>query len=415
MTVRRREYNPEAHGPLRGVKIVDLSRLVCGNTLTQLLGDYGADVIKVEPPQGDTLRAWRMNGIEAHWKNLARNKKSLALNFRTPQAINLIKQLAANAAVLVESFRPGTLEDMGLGPDVLLSINPKLVVVRISGWGQSGPYRERPGFGSLVEGMSGLAALSGFADREPLLPPFALADAVAGYAGAMSTLIALRHAEASGGKGQVIDLPLFDPLFSILGPEAAHYQLSGKIKQRAGSRSSNAAPRNVYRTKDGRWIALSASIQQMAMRLFVAIGRPELCEDPRFKTNAARVANVDALDQIIGAFIAQKTQAANLEFFEAAEITIGPIYDIGQIVDDPHFQERETIVELPDGDVGQFAMNGIVPRMLGTPGEFFGPAPKLGEHNHEVLEGLGLDAASIEGLYDAGVIMCADAERKKAS
>jgi formyl-CoA transferase len=304
---------------------------------------------------------------------------------------------------------------MGLGPDVLLSINPKLVVVRISGWGQSGPYRERPGFGSLVEGMSGLAALSGFADREPLLPPFALADAVAGYAGAMSTLIALRHAEASGGKGQVIDLPLFDPLFSILGPEAAHYQLSGKIKQRAGSRSSNAAPRNVYRTKDGRWIALSASIQQMAMRLFVAIGRPELCEDPRFKTNAARVANVDALDQIIGAFIAQKTQAANLEFFEAAEITIGPIYDIGQIVDDPHFQDRETIVELPDGDVGQFAMNGIVPRMLGTPGEFFGPAPKLGEHNHEVLEGLGLDAASIEGLYDAGVIMCADAERKKAS
>jgi formyl-CoA transferase len=383
--------------------------------LTQLLADYGAEVVKVEPPQGDTLRAWRMNGVEAHWKNLARNKKSLALNFRTPEAIDLIKRLAAKAAVLVESFRPGTLENMGLGPEVLLGINPKLVVVRISGWGQSGPYRERPGFGSLVEGMSGLAALSGFADREPLLPPFALADAVAGYAGAMSTLIALRHAEGADGKGQVIDLPLFDPLFSILGPEAAHYELSGKVKQRAGSRSSNAAPRNVYRTKDDRWVALSASIQQMAMRLFVAIGRPELCEDPRFKTNAARVANVDDLDQILGAFIATKTQAANLEFFEAAEITIGPIYDIAQIAADPHFQERETIVELPDRDIGRFPMNGIVPRMLGTPGGFFGPAPNLGEHNREILGWLGLDAESIERLHDAGVITSADAERKKAS
>ncbi len=414
MAIRRREFNPTATGPLIGVRVLDLSRLVCGNTLTQLLADHGAEVIKVEPPQGDTLRDWKKGGVEAHWKNLSRNKKSVCLNFRTPEAIDILKRLVVDAAVFVESFRPGTIENMGLGPDVLHRLNPRLVIVRISGWGQTGPYAQRPGFGSLVEGMSGFAAMTGYPDRAPLLPPNALADAIAGYAGAFAAMMALRHVEVTGGKGQVVDLPLFDPLFSVLGPEAAHFRISGKVKPRVGSRSGNAAPRNVYRTSDGKWVALSASIQQMAMRLFKAIGRPDMCEDPKFSTNQARVANVDELDDIIGAFIATKTQVENLSFFEAEEITIGPIYDISHIVEDPHFQDREVVVELPDEDIEQFPMSGIVPRLTDTPGDFFRPAPRLGEHNVEVLRGAGITDGAYERLVASGVIGPRTSQKQEA-
>lgn len=405
MTIRKRDFAPNETGPLADVRIIDLSRLICGNTLTQLLGDHGADVIKVEPPQGDTLRSWRKKGIEAHWKTLSRNKRSISLNFRSDDANAILVRLIASANVLVESFRPGTLENMGLAPDVLLARNPRLVIVRISGWGQTGPYALRPGFGTLVEGMSGFAAMSGYPDRGPLLPPNAMADAIAGYAGAMAAMIALRSVEVSGGGGQIIDLPLFDPLFSILGPEAAHYAITGQVKQRSGSRSSNAAPRNVYQTSDGKWVALSASIQQMAMRLFQAIDRPELCDDPRFSTNHARVANVDALDEIVGAFIATKTQEENLHYFEAREITIGPIYDISQIMRDPHMQYRETIVELPDRQMGAFPMSGIVPRMTGTPGNFYRPAPELGEHTRQVLGEIGYGEPEIAHFVRSGAVI----------
>src|SRR5262249_22558216 len=317
-------------GPLAGLRVLDLSRLVCGNTLTLMLADFGAEVVKVETPAGDTLRDWKVGGHETSWKVLGRNKKSLCLDLRKPRANELLLKLVAGAAVFVESFRPGTLEQMGLGPEVLHRANKRLVIVRISGWGQTGPYRRRPGFGTLVEGMSGFASMSGSPDREPVLPPNSLAHSVAGFAGAMATLAAVRAVEVGGGKGQVVDLPLFDPLFSILGPQATNYQVTGKIKQRSGSGSQTAAPRNVYRTADDKSVSLSASTQAMPERLFRSIGRPALIDDPRYRRNADRVARRAELDAIIGAFIGRMTQAETVAFFEKEEVTIAPIYDISQ-------------------------------------------------------------------------------------
>jgi formyl-CoA transferase len=391
VALKQRAYAPQAGGSLAGVRVADLSRLFAGNLLTQILGDFGAEVIKVEPPEGDTLRAWKTRGVAADWKIYARNKKSLCLELRRPEAREILAKLARSSAMLVESFRPGTLEAMGLAPAKLLALNPRLVIVRISGWGQDGPYRRRPGFGTLIEGMSGFAAINGFADREPCLPPMYLADAVAGAFGAAAAMIALREAEKPGGRGQVIDLPLLDPLFTVLGPQAAHYRLTGRVKPRSGSRSNNTAPRNAYRCKDGRYVGLSASTQKMAERTFRAIGRPELADDPRYRTNAERVQHAEELDAIIGAFIAARTQAENVEFFEKAEVTIGPIYDITQILEDPHVIERELLADYPDADMEQFPMHPVVPRLSGTPGSIRTPAPRLGEHNREVLKGLGFD------------------------
>jgi crotonobetainyl-CoA:carnitine CoA-transferase CaiB-like acyl-CoA transferase len=241
---------------------------------------------------------------------------------RKPEARDLLLRLLSGAAIFVESFRPGTLEAMDLAPDRLLAANPKLVIVRVSGWGQDGPYRRRPGFGTLIEGLSGFASMNGFADREPVLPPMYLADTIAGLNGAAATLVALRAAERSG-KGQVIDLPLLDPLFATLGPQAANYRLTGKVKARTGSRSTNSGPRNAYRCKDGKFVGLSASTQKMAERVLRSIGRPELIDDPRYRTNAERVKHAEELDAIIGAFVAERTQAENVAFFEQAEVTIG--------------------------------------------------------------------------------------------
>jgi len=400
MALRKKNYAPEARGPLAGTRVLDLSRLFAGNVMTQLLGDYGAEVIKVEPPAGDTLRAWQTKGVSTHWKVYARNKKSLCLELRKPEAREILLSLVPSAALFVESFRPGTLEAMGIGPDKLLEKNPKLVVVRISGWGQDGPYRRRPGFGSLIEGMSGFAAINGFGDREPVLPPMYLADGFAGLFGTSAALIALRAAEQSG-RGQVVDLPLLDPLFAMLGPQAAAYRLTGNIKPRTGSRSTNSAPRNVYRCKDGLYVALSASTQKMAERTLRAVGRPELIDDPRYRTNAERVKHAAELDAIIGAFVAEKTQAENVAFFEQAEVTIGPIYDVRQILEDPHFIEREILADYPDDEMDAFPMHHVVPRLLGTPGSIRSPAPKLGQHNREVL---GLGEKEYRQLLEKGIV-----------
>jgi crotonobetainyl-CoA:carnitine CoA-transferase CaiB-like acyl-CoA transferase len=403
--LRQRDYQPQARGPLAGMRVLDLSRLFAGNLLTQILADYGAEVIKVEPPDGDTLRSWRTNGIATHWKIYARNKKSLCLDLRQARSAALIRALVPSAAMLIESFRPGVLESMGMGPDVLLDLNARLIVIRISGWGQDGPYRRRPGMGTLVEGMSGFAALNGFADREPVLPPVYLADAVAGLYGAAAAMIALRAVEVNGGRGQVVDLPLLDPLFAILGPQAANYRLTGKLKPRTGSRSTNSAPRNVYRCKDGKYVGLSASIQSMAERLFRAIGRPELIDDPRYRSNADRVAHAHELDALIGAFIAERTQVENVAFFEAAEVTIGPIYDTAQILEDPHVIARELVADYPDAELGQLAMHHVVPRLLATPGSIRAPAPGLGEHNRAILGELGIDEQAYAELLATGVVV----------
>lgn len=403
MTLKQCDYTPDATGPLAGVRVLDLSRLVAGNTLTQVLGDFGAEVIKVEPPAGDTLRAWRTDDVEVNWKLYARSKKSLGLELRKPEARELLLQLVPSAQIFIESYRPGTLEAMGLAPETLLEANPRLVIVRISGFGQEGPYRRRPGFGTLIEGMSGFASFNGFADREPVLPPMYLADTIAGLYGAAGVMVALREVELNGGRGQVVDLPLIDPLLAVLGPQAASYRLTGKVKPRTGSRSTNIAPRNAYKCKDGRYVALSGAVQKMVDRLFRSIGRPELIDDPRFVTNAERVRHADELDAIIGEFVARRTQADNVAFFERAEVTIGPIYDITQILEDPHVIERELLADYPDPEMGAFPMHHIVPRLAGTPGSIRTPAPGIGEHNRALLAELGVDEAAYAQLLAAGV------------
>jgi crotonobetainyl-CoA:carnitine CoA-transferase CaiB-like acyl-CoA transferase len=402
--LHRRDYTPDARGPLSGVRVLDLSRLVAGNTLSGALADFGAEVVKVEPAAGDTLRAWKTKDVATQWKLYARNKKSIALELRKPEAREVLLALVARAAIFIESFRPDTLEKMGLAPETLLERNPKLVIVRISGWGQSGPYRRRPGFGTLVEGISGFASFNGFPDREPVLPPMYMADSFAGLYGAIGTMVALREVEVNGGRGQVIDLPLLDPLFHVLGPQAANYRLTGKVKPRTGSRSTNSGPRNAYRTKDGRYVCLSASTQKMAQRVMGSIGHPQLIDDPRFRTNADRVRNAEALDAIIGEFVSKRTQAENVAFFEQAEVTIGPIYDITQILEDPHFIDREVIADYPDSDMDCFPMHHVVPRLSRTPGAIRTPAPKLGEHNRELLREAGIDEARYARLLREGVV-----------
>jgi formyl-CoA transferase len=391
--------------------VLDLSRLVAGNMLTQFLADFGAEVIKVEPPAGDTLRAWKTKDVQINWKIYARSKKSLGLELRKPEARELLKKLIPSAQIFIESFRPGTLEKMGLGPGELLKLNPKLVIVRISGWGQEGPYSKRPGFGTLVEGMSGFASFNGFADREPVLPPMYLADTVAGLYGAAAVMTALREVEVNKGKGQIIDLPLLDPMFAVLGPQAANFRLTGKVKPRTGSRSTNAGPRNAYKCKDGLFVCLSSSTQKMAERLFRSIGHPEFISDPRYATNAERVKHAEELDAVIGAFIAQRTQAENVAFFEEAEVTIGPIYDIRQIFEDPHFLARELLADYPDDDMDSFPMHHVVPRLSGTPGSIRTPAPQLGEHNRDLLREAGVDDEAYAKLLAAGIACAGDTDK----
>ena len=410
-SLHQKDYEKIAKGVLDDVRVIDLSRLFAGNVLTQTLADFGADVIKVEPPTGDTLRNWKTEYIETHWKIYSRNKKSLCLNLRDRRAINIVLKLIENAQILVESFRPGVLENMGLAPENLHKINPALIIVRISGWGQTGPYSQRPGFGTLIEGISGFASMNGFEDREPVLPPMYLADGIAGLTGASATLIALRNVEHNHGKGQVIDLPLLDPLFTILGPHAAHYQLTGKVKKRTGSRSSNSAPRNVYRCKDGKYVCLSGSVQKMAERLFTAIGRPDMITSPKFSTNAARLKNVEELDKIIGDFIGQHDLNDNLAFFEKHQITVGPIYDISQIVEDEHFISREIIAEYPDKDMKTIPMHGIAARLTETPGSIATPAPTLGADNEAVLATIGIDKQGFKTLVQDGIVIAGDGNK----
>jgi crotonobetainyl-CoA:carnitine CoA-transferase CaiB-like acyl-CoA transferase len=397
-------FQPAATGPLAGVRVLDLSRLVAGNMLSLQLADFGADVIKVEPPAGDPLRDWRDGGKELHWKTYARNKRSIVLNFRHPAAKDALLRLVATADVLIENFRPGTLEEMGLGPYVLHAENPGLVIVRVSGFGQTGPYAPLPGFGTLVEAMSGFAARTGFADREPVLPPLALADMIAGLYGAFAVVTALHardHGDRGGG-GQVIDLSLLESMFSVLGPEAAIYRLTGVVKERIGSGSNTSAPRNVYRCADGDYVALSGSTGTMARRVFEVIGRPDMIEDERFATNSARIEHRALVDGAVGAWFATKTRDEALRLMREAQVTAGPVYTIADAMADAHFREREIIVEVGDAELGGVPMHNIVPRLSRTPGVLRRPAPLLGEHTDAVLTEAGFDADAIAKLKQEG-------------
>ena len=400
----KKSFTPDARGPLNGVRVVDLSRLVAGNILTLQLADFGAEVIKVEPPEGDTLRGWKVKGVDTAWKVYSRNKKSVALDLRSDAGRTIVRELAKTAAILVESFRPGVLEDMELAPERLHAANPRLVIVRISGWGQDGPYRRRPGFGTLVEAMSGFAARNGFEDREPVLPPLAMADMIAGLSGAMATVIAVRNVEVNGGRGQVIDVSLLESIFSILGPEAAIHKLSRKVRQRVGSASESTSPRNVYATKDGGWVAISASTQAMTERLFRAIGRGDLNDDPAFRTNGERIKRRETVDAIVGGWIGERTLVDAIAFFEGAGVTAAPVYDIAQFLDDTHVQERGIVVEAPDAEMGAVPMHAVVPRLSGTPGALRTPAPAIGQHNDEVYGRIGYSPERVSALRAQGVI-----------
>lgn len=383
-----RKFDEKANGPLSDIRVLDLSRLVAGNMLTAYLADFGADVIKVEREgTGDDLRNWREGGQDIFWKVYGRNKRSIVLDLKAEAGLADLKQLVGTAQVFVENFVPGGLEKMGLGPDDLLALNPKLIIVRISGWGQTGPFSHKPGFGTLVEAMSGFAHLNGFADRPPALPPLALADMIAGIYGAAGVLTALRTAEMGGG-GQVIDLSLFEPIFSVISSEAAKYKLTGAPTMRSGNQSSHTAPRNVYPCADGKFVAMSGSMQSMAYRIFDTIGRPELKDDPRFRDNDARVKHRDELDEIISSFVGARTQESNLKLFEEAGVTVGPVCSVADLLNHPYVIGREAIVEFEDSDLGSLPMHNIIPRLSGTPGAFRRRAPHIGEHTEEILANL---------------------------
>lgn len=399
---------PQASGaaaPLKGVRVLDLSRLVAGNALSHVLADFGAEVIKIEHPRnGDDLRGWRVKDTPTYWKVYARGKKSFTLDYRSGEGQEILLSLVKDADVLIENFVPGRMEAFGLSPEALFKANPRLVIARVSGWGQTGPYRNRPGFGTLVEAMSGYAALNGFADRPPVLPPLALADMVCGLYGVGAVMMALREVEVNGGAGQIADLSLFDSIFSILGPEAANYRLTGNVPPRVGSRSGTSSPRNVYQCSDGKYVALSASMQSMAERLFRVIGRADLIDDPRFATNTDRVQHPDEVDEVVGSFIATRTQDENLKIFEEGGVTVGPVCDISDLMNHPFISGREVLVEVPDTEHGTLPMHNVVARLSRTPGTIAAEAPKLGQHNKEILARLGIGEDEEARLREAGII-----------
>jgi len=383
-----KKFDPTLDGPLKDVRVLDLSRLVAGNMLTLFLADFGADVIKIERGgKGDDLRNWREADEPIYWKVYGRNKRSVVLDLKSDEGLSVLKRLVRHSDVLVENFVPGGLEKMGLAPESLLELNSRLVIVRVSGWGQTGPYSRKPGFGTLVEAMSGFAYLNGYADKPPVLPPLALADMIAGIYGAAGVMTALRVAEKEG-KGQVVDLSLFEPIFSFISSEALKFQLVGEPTLRSGNQSSHTAPRNVYLCSDGKYVAMSGAMQSMAMRIFDTIGRPELKTHEKFCDNDARVKHRDELDQIIGAFIAQRTQAENLSIFEAAGVTVGPVCSVADLVDHPYVVGREALVSVEDTDLGHITTHNVIPRLSATPGGFRRPAPGLGEHTAQVLQEL---------------------------
>ncbi|OAE56787.1 CoA transferase [Achromobacter mucicolens] len=396
----------DSTGPLTGVRVIDLSRLVAGNMLSMQLADFGAEVIKVESArEGDTLRHWREDlgdgaSLDAWWQVYGRNKKSLALDLRDPDAIGLLRRLAAGAQVLIESFRPGTLEAMGLAPASLHEFNRRLVIVRVSGWGQTGPYRDLPGFGSLLEGFCGFARKHAI-DDVPRLPNMALADMVAGLAGAFATMAAVREVEVRGGQGQVVDLSLLEPMLAIMGPDVTAYAATGRI---AGPSVKIASPRGVYQCKDGGWVALSGSTDAMARRVLQAIGRVDLAEEPRFATNAARLANDAELDALIADAVARLNRDECLAHLRAQGVTAGPIYDAAELAADSHVVDRACYVR-PSG-AGGTLMQNVMPRLANTPGRIRHGAPLLGEHTVQVLRDVGLDDVQIEELSARGAIKC---------
>ena len=391
--------------PLENFKVLDLSRLAAGNMVSHMFADFGADVIKVEKPgKGDDLRNWQVNDIAHWWAVYSRNKRSIALNLKKEEGLNLLKELVKSADVFIENFVPGTLEKWGVGPDKLLELNKDLVILRISGWGQTGIYKEAPGFGSLVEGMSGFASMTGEPNQKPLLPPLALADMVAGLTGFGAILMAIIASKKNQIGGQVIDLSLFEPLFSILGPWAASYKISGKIPPRMGNRSNVAAPRGIYKTKDNKFVSLSASMQSMWEKLAITIGVEELIKDPRFITNSDRLSNQDDLDDVISNFIKKFDRDPLLKVFSKEGITVGPVLDISEIIEHPYILDRNILIEHHNNEYGNILMHQAFPRLSKTPGKVKSSAPSIGENTNNILKEIGLTKSQINKLRNNKII-----------
>lgn len=351
--------------PLDGLRVIDASTLFAGPMAAMHLGDMGAEVVKVEhPTRPDPARGHgpSKDGQNLWWKTLGRNKRTVAIDLHTADGREAFLRLARTADVVVENFRPGTLERWGLGYDELSAENPGLVLARVTGFGQIGPYRSRPGFGTLAEAMSGFAAATGEPDGPPTLPPFGLADGIASLATAYAIMTAL-HARARDGRGQVVDVAIIEPILAMLGPQITRWDQLATVQPRTGNRSANNAPRNTYRTADGSWVAVSTSAQSIAERVMALVGRPDLAAEPWFASGSSRARHADELDEAVGSWIAQRTRDEVIEAFEAAQAAVAPVYDPSDVVADPQFQALGTVHRIHDPDLGEMAMQGPLFRM----------------------------------------------------
>ena len=385
--------------PLAGVKVIDIANFLAGPIASMFLADFGAEVIKVERPEtGDELRFWGndKNGVGLMYKMVNRNKQSVTADLRTPLGVEIVKRLVANADIVVENYRKGTLERWGIGYDVLSAINPGLIMLRVTGFGQTGPNSHRPGFGTLAEGYSGFAYITGYPDRPPLLPGFGLADDSAGLMGAFLAMVALQEKNGSG-KGQVIDMAIYEPLFTLLGPQVVDFDQLGLVQERNGSRLPFTAPRNTYRTKDEKWVSISGSAQSTFERMCKALEAPELINDPRFLDNRLRIQNAVALDEALQASIEMFDRDALLVLFDEFDAAAAPCNSIAEIFEDPHFKARENIVSVEDEELGEpIRMQNVVGKFSRTPGEVRHAGPKLGSSNKAILiEQLGFNEADL--------------------
>ncbi len=397
----RSSYAVENTGPLAGVRVLDLTRLVSGAQLGLILGDLGADVVKVERPGvGDPFRHTTIDGYDAYWKAYARNKRSITLDLGSERGRELLLALAATADILAENFTPGVLERLCGGPAALLERNPRLVIVRITGWGQTGPHAGRPGFGTLAEAYSGFTFLNGPADGPPVQAPLSLADTVAGTYAASATLAALWATRVNGSPGQVVDVSLYEPLFSIMGADATAYAGRGRTRGR-GDGAGVSSVRGVFQTSDDHWVAISAATDDTAARFFAAIERDDLLADPRFADSEARLTHRDELQQELRPEFRRFSRDELMELSTAHRLTIGPVLDIVDALADEHYRARETVVQMAEDGV---VLQNVVPRLSATPGAIRLPAPELGEHNAELYGELGIGADELERLAEDGVI-----------
>ncbi|MEV4415801.1 CoA transferase [Catellatospora sp. NPDC049609] len=393
---------------LSGITVVDAATLFAGPLAATILGDYGADVIKIEHPgKGDPSRGHgpSRDGVPLWWTMLGRNKHTVTLDLGRAEGAQLAKRLLAGADVLIENFRPGTLERWGLSPEVLHELNPRLVIARVTAFGQFGPYAHRPGFGTIAEAMSGFAAITGEPDGPPTLPPFGLADGISALTCAQAVMTALYHRDANGGSGQVIDLAIVEPMLTVLGMQAMAYDQLGLVQRRTGNRSVNNAPRNTYRTRDGRWVAVSTSAQAVAERVLRLVGRPEVIDEPWFASGAGRAAHAEQLDAYVGGWIAERDLAEVAEAFEDAQAAVAPIYDIADVFADPQYTALDSVTTVDDPVLGPVRMPNVLYRMTATPGRIGWTGRPRGADNDAVYrDRLGLTEDELAALRTAGVI-----------